>query len=166
MRSLKHMLKVDIHFATRGLQGWPKVWVQVRKLITSDVLVCCLGKGSKKWKFKMAFVMFCCLWIRVWVQVSTLLCNIYLVGQRCGNRSKIINGRNSFLFCCLWPKAGLPIFDFLVALLIFYEKLDFLVALSIFYLLIFTMKVFHQDSLGRNELVGYGFSHIPTSAGL
>ena len=45
MRSLKHMLKVDIHFATRGLQGWPKVWVQVRKLITSDVLVCCLGKG-------------------------------------------------------------------------------------------------------------------------
>ena len=28
------------------------------------------------------------------------------------------------------------------------------------------LKVFHQDSLGRNELVGYGFSHIPTSAGL
>jgi len=27
------------------------------------------------------------------------------------------------------------------------------------------VQVFHQDSLGRNELVGYGFSHIPTSAG-
>ena len=62
--------------------------------------------------------------------------------------------------------AGLPIFDFLVALLIFYEILDFLVALSIFNLLMFSLKVFHQDSLGRNELVGYGFSHIPTSAGL
>ena len=62
--------------------------------------------------------------------------------------------------------AGLLIFDFLVALLIFYKILDFLVALLIFYPLMFTLQVFHQDSLGRNELVGYGFSHIPTSAGL
>ena len=81
-----------------------------------------------------------------------------------------INHSRCFGFILL-PKAksvsaGQPIFDFLVALLIFYEISDFLVALSIFCLLMFTLKVFHQDSLGRNELVGYGFSHIPTSAGL
>ena len=27
MRKLN--LKVDVHYATRGLQGWPKLWVQV-----------------------------------------------------------------------------------------------------------------------------------------
>jgi len=28
------------------------------------------------------------------------------------------------------------------------------------------IQVFHQDSFGRNELVGYGFTHIPSSPGL
>ena len=27
------------------------------------------------------------------------------------------------------------------------------------------VQVFHQDGFGRNQLVGYGFSHVPSSAG-
>ena len=79
MISLKHMLKVDIHFATRGLQGWPKVWVQVRKLTIADVLVlfCCLWPSVwvqvRKLIIADVSVLFCCLWPKVWVQVCQSL---------------------------------------------------------------------------------------------
>ena len=29
--------KVDVHYATRGLQGWPKLWVQVRFMMMMTI---------------------------------------------------------------------------------------------------------------------------------
>ena len=29
--------KVDVHYATRGLQGWPKLWVQVRFMMMTTI---------------------------------------------------------------------------------------------------------------------------------
>ena len=44
-------------------------------------------------------------------------------------------------------------------------KMNMMMMMMMVIEMITMFKVFHQDSLGRNELVGYGFSHIPTSAG-
>ena len=76
-----------MHYATRGLQGWPKLWVQVLFMVIELIMVMMVNK--------------------------VIAMNMMIM---------VINMMSMF-------------------------------------------KVFHQDSLGRNELVGYGFSHIPTSAG-
>ena len=105
LRSLKHLFKVDIHFATRGLQGWPKVWVQVRKLTIADVLVCCL-------------------WSRVLVHFSTLMSGLWNILSSWPKvwvqvRKSII-ADVSVLFCCLWPKVWVQVSQSLISWLLFW----------------------------------------------
>ena len=40
----KFNLKVDVHYATRGLQGWPKLWVQVLFMVIELIMVMMVNK--------------------------------------------------------------------------------------------------------------------------